>query len=532
MQRPRVLAALLVVGWAAAGAAGGQQWRGDRSARGRVADVDGQPIAGAVVQLSSADDTGSQPPPATTDEEGRWSVAGLAPGRYALSIKARGFINSNGAVGVSSDGAPPVVEAELLPLSWEPPAFSEGNAITRQLWVEKGNSLLEQGDPVGARELYARLLGDLPRAGRPEVLRAISRTHFMEGHVEAAITALEEALDIAPADPVSRQLYTVLMEDRGQGREAKEHLAELDARPPAPAESAPAAAPETEPEIDLPEEILALLSAPAEPPVAGRVGSYKTFFTERSPWSTLADYAWRMETNPDAIRSQDPDAGGYSLPEETFQVLVPESYTPDGTWGVLAWVSPTLFGGSRRPETLEALAAHKLIWIGANNASNRRPVRDRIWLALDALHNVRTLYDLDPDRLYVGGYSGGGRTASRIGVLYPDAVRGAWSLYGCDYYREIPIPERPGMLWPAKYPRPPAPDLRRVQHDTRFVLVTGPRDFNFSQTRATRNGMVDDGFEHVTYIEIPGANHYTFPDAEWLGRIFAALDGEPTDGGS
>lgn len=528
MRRSRAFPALLTILLVGAGFAGAQEWRGERSARGRVTDVDGRPIAGAAVQLSTTgDDEAAQPPTATSDADGRWSVGGLAPGRYELTIKARGFINSHGAVGVASDGAPPVVEAEMLPLSWEPPAFSEGNAITQQLWVEKGNSLLEQGDPEGAREVYGRLLDDLPRAGRPEVLRAIARTHFMEGHAEAAIAALEEALDIAPSDPVSRQLYSVLMEDRGEAQQAKEHLAALDARPPQAVETPTVAAPETEPEIELPADVQALLDAPAEPPVAGRTGGYKTFFSERSPWSTLADYAWRMETNPDTIRAQDPDAGDYSLPDETFQVLVPESYEADGTWGVLAWVSPTLFGGSRRPETLEALAAHKLIWIGANNASNRRPVWDRIWLALDALHNIRGLYELDPDRTYVGGYSGGGRTASRVGVLYPDAVRGAWSLYGCDYYREIPIPERPGMLWPAKYPRPPAPDLRRVQRTTRFVLVTGPRDFNFTQTRATRDRMLADGFEHVTYIEIPGADHYTFPDGEWLGRIFASLDGEP-----
>ena len=519
--------------WAAIAAAGlltAQEWRGDRSVSGRVTDPDGRPIAGASVRISPPDGSAGGPPAAVTDAEGRWTVGGLAPGRFSITIKASGSIDSNGTVTVPAEGPSPPVEAQLLPLSWEPPAFSEGNPLTRQLWIEKGNSLLEQGDPEGAREVYERLLSDLPSGDRPEVLQAIARTHFMEGHPEAAVAALEEALEIDPSDGVVRQLYTVLMEDRGRAEEARGRLAELDARPPAPPEEEP---PPAEPEVeeDLPEEILAILGEPPDAPTPGRAGLYKTAFTERSAWSTLDDYAWRMETPQDAIREQDPDAGEYVLAEETFQVLVPESYAPGEGWGVLAWISPIAFGGSLRPATLEALAARKLIWVGANHAGNERPIWDRTWLALDALHNMRAFYDLDPERFYVGGYSGGGRAASRIGVLYPDAVAGAWSLYGCDYFREVPVPERPGARWPAKYPRPPAKELRRVQKETRFVLVTGPRDFNFTQTRATRDQMLEDGFEHVTYLEIPGADHYTFPDREQLGRIFAALDGDAPPSG-
>lgn len=508
-----------------AGPVAAREWRGDRSVRGRVTDPDARPIAGAEVRLSADDAPGGEPPAATTDADGRWSIVGIAPGRYSITIKARGYIDSNGVVGVPAAGATPPVEVQMLPLSWEPPAFSEGNPLTRRLWIEKGNSLLEQGDPEGAREVYERLLADLPRSERPEVLQAIARTHFVEGHVGPAIAALEQALDIDPADPVVRELYTVLMEDQGRAEEARDLLAELDARPPPDVAEAP---PPEEPagEIELPEEILTILAEPAEAPAPSRTGSYKTTFGERSPWSTLEDYAWRMEISKDAVRELDPRAGEYALAEETFQVLVPESYAPGEGWGLLAWISPTRFGGSTRPEVLAALADHKLIWVGANEAGNGRPIWDRIWLALDALHNMQSLYDVDPDRLYVGGYSGGGRAASRIGVLYPGAVTGAWSLYGCDYYREIPVPERPGTSWPAKYPRPPARELARVQDETRFVLVTGPRDFNFSQTRATRDRMREDGFEHVTYLEIPDADHYTFPDREWLDRIFAALDGD------
>lgn len=502
----------------------GQEWEGEAFLRGTVGTTAGEPIAGATVELRPIGDPVTGPPPTTTNADGAWRHVRLTPGRYEIHIRARGFINVNGWATVPPQGVADPIHVEMLPLSWGTPSFSSGSPHTMLLWIEKGNSLLEQGHPAPAREVYERALAQLPRSRQPEVLRSIARTYYLEGAGDRAADVVRQALEIAPTDATSRQLFTLLMEGLGRSEEASVFLAELAARPVVPVE--PTSESVIPLEIETPQDVVALLEAPPEIPEPHRVGSFKTFFTETSPWRGLEDYARRMGISVDDLRAEDPEAGDQPLSEESFQVVVPDSYRPEEAWGLLVWISPTPFGGTRRPEMAEALAHHRLIWIGANHAGNERPVWHRIWLALDAAFNMQRLYAIDPQQVFVAGYSGGGRAASRIGVLYPEVVHGAWSLYGCDYFRAIPLVERPGASWPAKYPPPPAATLDRVKGRNRFVLVTGLRDFNFTQTRSMALQMRQDGFAHVTYLEIPDADHYTFPDADWLDRIFQALKGD------
>ena len=57
----------------------------ERLVRGRILDVQGQPIAGVIVRVSryhtlpfqAAGDTPAWPAPATTDEQGRFTLRGL-----------------------------------------------------------------------------------------------------------------------------------------------------------------------------------------------------------------------------------------------------------------------------------------------------------------------------------------------------------------------------------------------------------------------------------------------------------------------
>ena len=61
------------------------------------------------------------------------------------------------------------------------------------------------------------------------------------------------------------------------------------------------------------------------------------------------------------------------------------------------------------------------------------------------------------------------------------------------------------------------------------MLLTGELDFNRAQTRKTYLKMLDDGFEHVLYLQVPGASHYDHPDEATLTQGFSFLVGEPVD---
>jgi len=501
----------------------GQAWRGHGRIQGTVTNIDGDPIAGAEVYLTREGPGGGGPQPASTDPRGRWAVIGLAGGRWRIKVEAQGFLTSDGWATVAGDGPSPSVDVELQSLDMVPPSFYEGNPATIVAWLERGNTLLSQGRYAEARADYEKALAVIPNGEKPKVLRSVARTYFLEGDQRGAVTALKRSLLLAPSDSSSRKLLTTLMEELGRGQEARDWLARLEREGPkklrAKLDAEPATSTVTSDDAGRQAEIR------PEPPRPNRIGRFTTRFTTRSPVSGLAEIARRYDREPSKLEVRGENGPSYELEKETFEVLVPESYRPDRPAALLVWVSPTPRGGISTPALIGVLADKGVLWVGANHSGNRRSSWVRLGLALDAAYNMRRLYNIDPSRVYVAGYSGGGRIASALGMLFTDVFHGALCLMGVDYYRDVPIPYRPGTHWAAGYPRPAGAALELAEKRNRYVLVSGERDFNRVQTRVYAARLRQDGFQHVTYLEIPGGSHYTRLPPDVFARALDALDG-------
>jgi len=426
-----------------------------------------------------------------------------------------GFLTSEGWIEVHGSLATPLVKVELRTLEEGTPAFLEGNRATITRWIERANNLLDQGRSKAARDEYQKALDALPIEEHPDILQAIARTHFVEQSYDDAVTTLEQALTIAPADKRLRQLYRILLTELGRTDEIDRRLAEIAAEGPLTAEPEPPRSPRGpaigRPPID-------------QVPVAGRVGHYRTRFTETSPLSDMDIYLERFGYTAEEIHPYDNAMGRYDLGEESFDIYVPEDYDGEETLGLFVFVSPTPFGGFTRDEIARVLTERRLIWAGPDNIGNGRSAWYRLHLALDAAHNLAQLYDIDPRRVYISGYSGGGRLASAMTFLYPEVFAGGFFFYGTDWYEPVVVPYQPGATWPAKFPRPDKRRFDTAKAQRRLVFLTGSRDFNRPQTKAAYRQAVEDGFAHATYLEIPGADHYFGIDGEWLERGLAALD--------
>lgn len=495
------------------------QWQGSARLAGTVLDHRGEPLPGATVTVHLTDDATAGPEPVATGDDGAWSVAGLSPGPWGVRIQARGYFPAIGRMTAGARTQP--VTVELRPLTEVPPAFPEGNP--RQFAAQAlalADLLLAQGDVPEARREHLRALRGLSEpAERAEVLRHLARTHHLEGDTELAVLALRHSLVLDPGSELGRQLYL------GVAPDGTAWLDDLDARGPdavavdldplpglAPAGPAPGPPPKIEP--------LA--------PEAGRTGAFTVRLPGRSPESSPKAVAERLE-----VSARDLTRGGalaYSASDESLELMVPDAYRAphraDDGWGAIVWVSPTPRGfppGPPKDELLELLARHRLIWVGANGSGNQRGIADRLGLALDAAHAVASLYDLDPGRIVVAGYSGGGRIASMLANLWPDIFAGGLFVRGADFYRPLPIPDRPGLQWPGAFPEPPRSLRGTLEDDRRFVVLTGEHDFNRVQSREVAEAYQDDGYSHVTYLEIPGATHYTPLGADDLDRALAAL---------
>ena len=299
-----------------------------------------------------------------------------------------------------------------------------------------------------------------------------------DGRVAAAREAYGRALAALPwrdLEPVLDRLYGAA----GRASDARAELEALAAEPAPPAETPQPLAQPAWPERPL---------VPAE---AHRTGRF---------------------------RMPDPRRAG-----ESFEVYVPEAYAAGEPHGALVWISPGPFGGTERREIWKLLDERRVIWIGANRSGNDRSPSDRAALALDAAALVQELYDVDRARVWVGGYSGGGRVASGLALLSPDVFRGGLFVMGCDFYRDVPVPFAPGSTWRAALREPPR--LRELRREHRFVLLTGFRDFNVSQCRAVAEAFAREGFRHAVLLEAPALSHYDPVPEAWWGRALSFLDG-------
>lgn len=159
-----------------------------------------------------------------------------------------------------------------------------------------------------------------------------------------------------------------------------------------------------------------------------------------------------------AIREQSLD-----LAQEKFTVYVP-SESPPGGYGLLVFVPPWKDAIVPRG-WIAALDRHGLIFVSAARSGNEANILARREpLALLAAHNIMQRYPVDPQRVYIGGFSGGARVALRLALGFPDLFRGALLNAGSD-----PIGD-------AQAPLPPAELFRQFQDSTRLVYLTGNDD--------------------------------------------------------
>lgn len=262
-------------------------------------------------------------------------------------------------------------------------------------------------------------------------------------------------------------------------------------------------------------------AAPTTRPASPQTGEFELTFSERSPLSELAVVTHRMGWSLESLKATHAPLS-YDLASERFQVYVPSDYTGNEPYGLFVWINAAP-DGRVRGDWHDVLDKHKLIAIGADNSGNNREVWSRMGLAIDAAHNMKKLYNLDPRRIYVSGGSGGGRTSSHVGVGFPDAFAGGYYMIGVNFYRIMRPDNNPNTHWPPGYMPPPKDVLKLAKQRSRHVLLTGDNDPNREQTQVYSRGFEQDGFKFVTYIQVPEMGH-NLPDAQWFEKGIVALD--------
>lgn len=196
-------------------------------------------------------------------------------------------------------------------------------------------------------------------------------------------------------------------------------------------------------------------------------------FTEYTPLSSLAELVRRLYSAPDALRlNEEAERAGRTLrgqpldlAKERYSLYVPEHpRSPSGTYSLLVFVPPYPRAEVPR-QWIPVLDRYDTILVTAASSGNEAPtVSRREPLALLAAFNVMKQYNVDPQQVYIGGFSGGARIALRLALGYPDLFHGALLNAGSD------------PIGTADVPLPPDDLFKRFQESTRIVYLTGERD--------------------------------------------------------
>ncbi len=188
----------------------------------------------------------------------------------------------------------------------------------------------------------------------------------------------------------------------------------------------------------------------------------------------------------------------------SWQVYLPKN-DADEAPGVFVYVSP-MNTGQIDSRWREVMDQQNLIYIAANNSGNRIPTVRRMVLATLAVRALARQLSFDTGRIYVSGFSGGGRVASRLASQYPEVFTGALYICGVDFWK-----------------KDQTTNVERVIRN-RFVFLTGTRDFNRRETRQIQKRYIKAGAQHTRLIEVPGLAH-EHPDAAYLTEALQFLQG-------
>lgn len=235
------------------------------------------------------------------------------------------------------------------------------------------------------------------------------------------------------------------------------------------------------------------------------------------PTSALAGTVFSRILSPLALEAVRRKLGGTSqrvetifpLDGERFTLFVPKHMPAEG-YGLLVFVRP--WEDAAVPAGWASVLERRgMIFITAAGAGNGANLSARrMPIALAAYEYAARHFPVDHSRTYVGGFSGGARTALRLALAYPDLFQGALLNAGSD-----PIGEPPIAL--------PDKDRLSAFRSSRLVFVTGTADeASRALDHATVNSLRHWCVTNFTSADIDFGGH-EIAGPEQLGRALAEL---------
>jgi pimeloyl-ACP methyl ester carboxylesterase len=217
-------------------------------------------------------------------------------------------------------------------------------------------------------------------------------------------------------------------------------------------------------------------------------------------------FDWEWATPPGLLALTPKDVmAGYDSTQIHYQLFLPPNYRLAGSSALILFVS-----ASPSPDEFASWAAvcrkYDVLYASPHVAGDNTPAIKRLRIALDVLDDVRRRLNVDTDRVYVGGLSEGGRTASEVAYAFPEFIGGLVAVGGAS-----PLRGEPWMR-------------DRVRERLSVALVTGQMDVARAEMENYRYPVLQ-GLEVRSKLWTPNVGH-TMPPARVLEDVYLWLEGE------
>lgn len=238
--------------------------------------------------------------------------------------------------------------------------------------------------------------------------------------------------------------------------------------------------------------------ASAAPPAAGYTQKVSVSGPTRLDWTFVVSNQ-SLADPPAKLAGAD-----YDPKKQSYDLFLPERKDPKKPIPAIIWVSAS--DNATGWNVLEKLCKEKgIAYIGVREAGNGVPPPKRVRIVLDCFDDLRRQVPLDPDRTYIGGFSGGARMACAVGFALPEYFGGVIPVCAGGTMRDEP--------W-----------LRhRIIDRVSAALVTGADDFNRGEVERWKGTMWKDmGVRTKVWVE-PDYGH-SMPPAATFAAVLKWLD--------
>lgn len=121
-----------------------------------------------------------------------------------------------------------------------------------------------------------------------------------------------------------------------------------------------------------------------------------------------------------------------TLGSNTNDLYIPSTYDGSEPYGLVVYINSDDNGGVKS-DWIQVFEEDKLIWIAPDNIGNSVNIDIRMATAWAALLRMKELFNIDVNRIYTSGQSGGARMAQTLAYIYPEVITGTAPICGASY---------------------------------------------------------------------------------------------------